>query len=237
MDILQRNAGLKHQHHHMVGKVCDFVNGFLFVLSLGGDDDLGALLANLFQNLIQTLFKEVGGVRAFLFLFLSAPEQLHQAFQGEFVEFLTLPNRLCKAGLGTCVAGRAIRFYLHNQCIVIAVRFDGHDMLIVAAGLPLQPQLLTGTAPEAGQALLHRDLQAFLVHICQGQHLLGNGIYHNGRNQAVFVKFQFFDFHNFLLIIWQGCLPAPFVVLNRGSPPRQSGKWRPPGLHLPWEGC
>ena len=64
VDVLHRNAHLDHEHHDVVGQISDLVNGFFFVVVLGGDDDLGALLAHLFQDLVQALLEEIGGVAA-----------------------------------------------------------------------------------------------------------------------------------------------------------------------------
>ena len=51
VDILQGDAGLQHQYHYMVGKIGNLVDGFLFVLSLGGNDNLGTLPTHLFRIL------------------------------------------------------------------------------------------------------------------------------------------------------------------------------------------
>ena len=84
-DILHRNAQLNHQHQHMVGKVGNFVDRLRSVLGLARDDDLGALLAHLFQNFVQTLSEQVRGVGAFGQLFLPAFQQPVQPLQLEFV--------------------------------------------------------------------------------------------------------------------------------------------------------
>ena len=56
-DFLQADALLGHEHHDVIGKVGDFIDGLGTVFGLGGDDDLGAFLAHLFQNLIQPLLE------------------------------------------------------------------------------------------------------------------------------------------------------------------------------------
>ena len=47
MDILQCNALLDHQHHRVVAQIGDLVDGLGLILGFGGDDDLGAFLADL----------------------------------------------------------------------------------------------------------------------------------------------------------------------------------------------
>ena len=57
---------------------------------------------------------------------------------------------LMEATLLAGVAGRAVLLYQHGESIAVAVGGDGHDVLVVAAGLALEPQFLTGATPEAG---------------------------------------------------------------------------------------
>ena len=97
-DILHGNAHLHHQHQHMIGKVSNFVNRLRLVLGFAGDDDLGALLSHLFEDLVQTLLEQVGGVGAFRQIFLPADKQLVKAFQLEFIGLFT-ENRIVKAGI------------------------------------------------------------------------------------------------------------------------------------------
>ena len=59
MDVLQGDSHLDHQNHNVVGQIGDLVDGFLFIVCLSCDDDLGAFLAHLLQDLVQALFKEV----------------------------------------------------------------------------------------------------------------------------------------------------------------------------------
>ena len=48
VNILEGDAHLDHENEGVVGKVCDLVDRFLFIVCLGGDDHLGAFLADLF---------------------------------------------------------------------------------------------------------------------------------------------------------------------------------------------
>ena len=184
------SAVLEHQHHYMVSQVCDLIDGFLLILGLGGDDHLGALLAHLFQNLIQALLKEIGSVGALFFLRLSALDQRHQRLQREILLVLALPDGVSEAGGGARVAGGAVGLHGDHQGVVIAVRGDGYDVLIIAAGLSLQPQLLTGAAVKASQSLFHGDGEAFPIHIRQGENLLRYAVHHNGGDQPILVKFE-----------------------------------------------
>ena len=62
MAILKRNSGFNHEYHYMIGKVGNFIDSFLFVLRLCGNDDLCAFLPDLFQDFIKSLFKKIGCV-------------------------------------------------------------------------------------------------------------------------------------------------------------------------------
>lgn len=55
-------------------------------------------------------------------------------------------------------------------------------MLIVAAGLALEPELATGTGPEAGQARAEGDGQRFARHVGQGEDLAGGAVDDDGGN-------------------------------------------------------
>ena len=111
VDVLQRNAHLDHQHHNVIGKIGNFVNGFLFVVSLTRNDDFGTFLAHLFKDLVNAFFKEIGGIGTFLFFGFSADQHGHELFEGEFVAFFALEEFICEAAFGACVAGSAANSY------------------------------------------------------------------------------------------------------------------------------
>ena len=69
---LKGDALVDHEHGQVVQQVGQLAHGVLLLAVFGGDDDLAALLAALFQNLVQALLKEVAGVRALLLLLAAA---------------------------------------------------------------------------------------------------------------------------------------------------------------------
>ena len=104
--------------------------------------------------------------------------------------FLPLINGISvKAGVGTQVTGGSVLFYPHQQGIFVAVGPQLHNVLIVAAGLPLEPQLLPGPGPEAGELLFQGNLQGLPIHIGQGKHLPRVRVLDNGGDQSPLVKF------------------------------------------------
>ena len=78
-NILNRNAQFDHQHHDVVRQVADLVNRLFFIAFCAGDDDLGGFLADLFQDLFQTLIKQIGGVASFFRVGLAALDECRTA--------------------------------------------------------------------------------------------------------------------------------------------------------------
>ena len=60
--IIKRYAHLTHHYHYVICKVCNLIYSLCLIVSLTCDNNLGAFLANLFEYLIQSLFKKIGGV-------------------------------------------------------------------------------------------------------------------------------------------------------------------------------
>ena len=87
------------------------------------------------------------------------------------------------------MAGGAVRLHRHHQCVVVTVGGDGNNVLIIAAGFPLQPKLLTGAAVETGKLLFHGDFQTLRIHICQGKYFICIIVNNDSRDQTSLVKF------------------------------------------------
>ena len=181
----------------MIYKVCYLVNGFSLVVCLACDYNLGAFLSNLFENLINSLFKEICGVRAFLFLYLSSLDYFHKSIKGELL-VLALVNYLVEAGIRSRVARRSVLIYGNGKSIAVAVGHDRNDVLLVSRRLSLSPKALSGSRPKARRALVHAYFKAFLVHISNGQNLFRYRINNNCRDKTVFIKFKLFNRNHFL---------------------------------------
>ena len=80
-DVVERDAGLDHQDHDVIGEVGDLVDGLLFVLGLGGDDDLGALLTHLFEDLVEALVEQIAGIGPLGHIALAALEQIIESLK------------------------------------------------------------------------------------------------------------------------------------------------------------
>ena len=139
MDILYGNAHLHHQNHCMIGKVCQLIDSFFFIICLAGNDYLSTLLAHFFQDLVDTLFKKIGSVRAFRTLRISAHKHIIQSLQAKLLQCFALIHRIGEAGIAAGVAGRAVLFHHDHQRVTVAISGDGHNVLVVAAGLTLEP--------------------------------------------------------------------------------------------------
>ena len=141
--------------------------------------------------------EQIGGIGALRQIAFPAFQQFIQPLQAERRLIGADIESVVEAGLRTGVAGGALLVDQNGQGITVAVGGDGYNVLHIAGGLALAPQFLTGTAPEAGTALLHGDFQALAVHIGHGQHILGDGVHNDGGNQSVFVEFQLIDGYHF----------------------------------------
>ena len=99
VDILDGDTGLDHEDKDVVGEVGDLIDRFLFILSLCGDYDLGTLFAHLFKYFIKPFFKKIGGIRAFLFIGLSAFYKLIKELIGKDRRLVfVLKDLIAKAG-------------------------------------------------------------------------------------------------------------------------------------------
>ena len=55
LDIFNGNSHIYHKHHCVIHKVGNFIHGFSLIVSLAGNNYLGAFLADFLENLICTL--------------------------------------------------------------------------------------------------------------------------------------------------------------------------------------
>ena len=175
----------------MVCQVADLVDGLGAVFLFARNDDLGALFAHFFQDLLLALFEQVGGVAALLGVGLAAFDERIKPLPAELLEFRREIHFVEEAALGTGVAGGAVLDHLHHQRVVVTVGGDGHHMLDIAAGVALAPDLLAAAAPEHGPPLGDGQCQRLGVHVGKGEHLFGVVVLHDGRDEALFIKFQF----------------------------------------------
>ena len=88
------------------------------------------------------------------------------------------------------MAGRAELVHLYLERIEVAVSGYAHDLLAVAAGLALAPELFAAAAPEAGVALAERYLKALAVHPGDHEQLAALRVNDDGGNKPLCVEFQ-----------------------------------------------
>ena len=126
----------------MVREIGKLIHRLTFVGSLSGDYDLRGLLADLFEDLVDSLFKEIRCVRALGLLLLSLLEQAVQSLEAELRALIALLNGSGEARVASGMARRSILFDHNDKRVAVAVRRDRDYVLIVAARLSLEPQLL-----------------------------------------------------------------------------------------------
>ena len=109
--IVQTYAQLQQHNHHVVCQVRDLVDCLSAVVVLCGNDDLGTLLAYLFENLVYTPFKQIAGVGALFFLAFTSVYKLHESVKVKGTVILRDKHRIVKAALRPSVACRAVLVY------------------------------------------------------------------------------------------------------------------------------
>ena len=97
MNVLDADAHFNHEHHYVIGKIGDLIDGFRLVTVTAADNNLGSLLADLLKDLIYTLVEEVGGVRALWSVGLSADEKVVKTLHRELGKLVALIDRLSEA--------------------------------------------------------------------------------------------------------------------------------------------
>src|SRR5690606_14479697 len=91
--LIQRKLRLPQKHQKMKNQIGRFVAEFLRRAVFGGDDHLRRLLPHLFQDFIQSLFKEIGGIGALRPLCFPGSDQRFQPTQdGETVMAVGIPG-------------------------------------------------------------------------------------------------------------------------------------------------
>ena len=186
-------AALRHQHHHMIKEIADFVLDFLRVRIFGSDDNLRRLFAQLFEDLVNALVKEVIGVGALLRIFLAILDHAHDILKHCLCAAVRRLRRHHVAVKTARVAGVAGSSHLQNPCeqrVVVTVQGNLLYKLIMPGCLPLQPQLLAASAEIRHPSCDQRLLKRLLVHIGKHQHLLCPVVLHDHRNQPVRICLQ-----------------------------------------------
>ncbi len=174
----------------MIHQIADFINGIRVIAILRGENHLRGLLADFLEDLVDSLFKQIRRVAAFLRLRLTPAQHLKEIVILKRGRLLAFEHGLKEAALCAGVAGGARLFDLDEQRVRVAIRRDGHDLLRVSACFALSPEFLPRAGPEAGPALRHRNAEALRVHIREHEHVLCFGIDHDCGDQPLIVEFE-----------------------------------------------
>ena len=117
-----------------------------------------------------------------------------QALPGELLQLIGDIDRVEEAALRAGVAGGAGFDDVDDERVLVAVGGDGDDLLHVAGGLALAPDLPAAAGPEYGAALGNRQGQRLGIHVGEGQHLFGIMVLHDGRDQAFASNLRVLEF-------------------------------------------
>ena len=88
--ILYTDACVCHQNHRMIAKICQLVNCLCLVLLRCCDDNLRTLLADFFEDLVQTFIKQIRRVASFLRIRLTSQNQVVKSLIGKRRDLLIL---------------------------------------------------------------------------------------------------------------------------------------------------
>src|SRR4030095_3471479 len=130
----------------MIKEIRSLSNQRLSVIILRSDNRFRSFLANLLQNLVESLIKEVARVGAFRSFTLSRFNQ--RVKTGKHIAQVRralLRSRHFTVKAGTCagVARWTIRMDQHRERITVTVNLDIHNSLCVSGSLAFVPQTRT----------------------------------------------------------------------------------------------
>ena len=199
-ELLWGDVVVSEQNDAVIPEVAHLVEDLLAHVVLRGDDRLDSLLADLLEDFVLALVKQVVRVGTL--------DRVEAAVLDDVVEIvedsgevrllrrrhdgdaLLLPAHelaAAEAGVRARMAGDTRLMHAHEQCVAVAVVGDFLDLLNVAGRLALLPELLAAAAKEPGVARLQRLLEGFLVHVGQHEHLAVL-LLHDSRHEALLVK-------------------------------------------------
>ena len=82
-DFLPGNSLFHHQNHHMVQKIGNLVLDLFRIWILRRNDDLGCFFSDFFEDLVNALFKQVIGVRAFFRMLFAVFDQFIEMVEND----------------------------------------------------------------------------------------------------------------------------------------------------------
>lgn len=108
--------------------------------------------------------------------------------------------------------------------VLVAIRAYFRDIQQVAAVFAFLPKLVAGSAPEMRDPTFYRALQGFGIHEREHQHSAGADVGHDGRDQAIAIKFGLEDAAGF--DVFRCCAGCEWGL---GHKAKSGLKWRRAG--------
>src|SRR5262249_46885439 len=219
-DVMKADIAFDHQDQQMVKQIADIGRelfaAFVVAGVLGRDDRFGGFLADLLENFVKAVVKEIARIGAFRSLILSLLDQFEEVlklypqihcgdinqrdrrfhtlntllFDPRRLRRLDIPRAPEEAGAFAGVTRRAVRVNAHQQRIAVAVKANVNDALSGARGRAFMPKLSPRTAPEPGLASLQGLRQTLGVHMRDHQDLVGVVVLHDSRDQSLIIELQ-----------------------------------------------
>ena len=180
----------------MVEIIGDLIDDLVFAGVLRRDDDLGVLLPQLLEHLVDAFVKEIVGIGALLrilFAVQDGPVVLAQDIRGGGAAaraHFRGKDLVEEAGMAPCVAGGAGLDDAGQQGIHVAVPEKGAYILEVAAGLPLDPEGFPASGIIGHFSRLNGQVVGLFVHVSDHEDLIGCLLLDHDRQKAVRAFFE-----------------------------------------------
>ncbi len=124
-DLFPGDTFFDHEDHSVVQKIRNLVFDFFFVRVLGSNDDLCALFANFFEDLVNALVEEIVGVGSFLRMKFAVGDDIIYILEYMkrigVVGFL-LNQRFEETASAAGMAGRSDLIYFCKNRVVVTIK-------------------------------------------------------------------------------------------------------------------
>ena len=195
-DFLPGDSLFRHENHHVIEEITDFIFNLIGIGIFRGDHDFRGFFSQLLQDFVHTLIEQIIGIRAFLGIFLTIfyyGEHILKYLQG-----IVLAVRLIihgnyfieKTAVGTGMAGGPNLYHPGQNGIHVAVSVKGFHVLIVTAGLSLNPELLAASAVICHFSGMYGSLIGLFVHIGLHKDRICLIVLYDNGQQAVGILFE-----------------------------------------------
>ena len=168
-DVFPCQTFFYHQNHCMIQEIRDLIFDFFRIRILCCDHNFRCFFSNFFQDLINSLIKQIIRVRPLLWILFTVCDRVIYRFKDPKRIRLIIVNsykRLEEAGRITGMACCSDLFYLRKHRISVTVDCKRFHILEMPGCLTFDPLAFSASAIVSHAPGFHSMLKCFLVHIC-----------------------------------------------------------------------